>query len=104
MMNRDDPDTWTEADWNAYDDALDRLCSFKADQFARDLDRLGWKIVLQEPGDIGWIFAEPAIVDAPRRIVLTGANFAFWIVFGRKPARTIELFQAIRSSFEILPA
>jgi hypothetical protein len=65
MMNRDDPDTWTEADWNAYDDALDRLCSFKADQFARDLDRLGWKIVLQEPGDIGWIFAEPAIVDAP---------------------------------------
>jgi hypothetical protein len=65
MMNRDDPDTWTEADWNAYDDALDRLCSLKADQFARDLDRLGWKIVLQEPGDIGWIFAVPAIVDAP---------------------------------------
>jgi hypothetical protein len=51
MMNRDDPDTWTEADWNAYDNALDRLCSFKADQFARDLDRLGWKIVLQEPGE-----------------------------------------------------
>jgi hypothetical protein len=50
------PDTWTDAE---YDAAMNRLCSRSADQFARDLDVLGCKIVPQrgwEPGDPqhGW--------------------------------------------------
>ena len=42
-----DPDDWTDEDWEQHDAALNRLCKPKADQFARDLDLLGWKIVPQ---------------------------------------------------------
>jgi hypothetical protein len=58
-MITSDPDTWTEADWARHDAARNRMCSARADQFARDLDLLGWKIVPQrslEPGEpsYGW--------------------------------------------------
>jgi hypothetical protein len=48
------PDGWTDADLARHDAALDRLMHRSADQFARDLDLLGWKIVPQrspEPGE-----------------------------------------------------
>ena len=49
------PDEWSEKEWEAHDAAYDRLCRRSADQFARDLDLLGWKIVPQrslEPGEV----------------------------------------------------
>jgi len=48
------PYEWTEKEWEAHDAALDRLRRRPADQFARDLDLCGWKIVSQqdpEPGE-----------------------------------------------------
>jgi hypothetical protein len=53
------PDEWTEKEWEAHDAAYVRLCRHSADQFTRDLDLLGWKIVPQrslEPGEVlhGW--------------------------------------------------
>jgi hypothetical protein len=47
------PDEWTEKEWEAHDAALDRLLRRSADQFARDLDLLGWKIVSQRDPDPG---------------------------------------------------
>jgi hypothetical protein len=59
MTTTSNPDNWTDEDWKQHDAALNRLCSAGADQFARDLDTLGWKIVPQrawEPDEIehGW--------------------------------------------------
>lgn len=50
-----DTDTWTATDWQRHDAAHRRLCSHKADQFARDLNLCGWKIVPQDPSDGRWI-------------------------------------------------
>jgi hypothetical protein len=41
------PGTWTDTDWARHDAALHRLLRRSADQFARDLDLLGWMIVPQ---------------------------------------------------------
>jgi hypothetical protein len=54
MATTNDPDNWTDEDWKKHDAALNRPCKAAADQFARDLDLLGWKIVMNrnlEPGE-----------------------------------------------------
>jgi hypothetical protein len=45
--------TMTDDDDKQEEAAYRRLCSARADQFARDLDRLGWKIVMQRPLEPG---------------------------------------------------